>query len=267
MLGECSPEKRFRLTLCVAALLLSCITFSMADDDLPVVPVVSGIYLYEGTHEMMSEKNQGAISNSGFIVGAESVAVIDPGGSPGAGIRLRQAIRKVSDLPVEYLVLTHFHPDHVAGAMAFADVPNVIAHEKYAQAMAQRAQFYLDRFSALLPGDVSQVFRLPTRTVPEGQSVDIDLGGRVLSIEAYSLAHTDNDLTVHDQQTNTLWASDLIFAQRTPSIDGSIAGWLEVMSMLDTRYIRAELCQGTAHRRLWSELAPPQRLYLEVAER
>ena len=252
--------------LTLAALLLAGLLpyrSALADDALPVVSVANGIYLHQGVHEMMSENNLGEIGNSGFIIGDESVVVIDPGGSLEAGRLFRQAIENVTDLPINYLVLTHFHPDHVSGAMAFADVRNVIAHEKYAGALAQRAQFYLDRFPELLPGNVAQVFRLPTQTIPEGQSVDIDLGDRLLSIEAYPLAHTDNDLTVHDLQTNTLWASDLVFAQRTPALDGSLPGWLQVLSMLEERSYSL-VVPGHGSPGLWSELVPPQQLYLEL---
>lgn len=261
--GKPLNKRPFTLVLFAAALLWSRCELLMANDDLNVVPVASGIYFHQGVHEMMSIENLGSIGNSGFIVGEESVAVIDPGGSLEAGRRLRHAIEKVTDLPVEYIVLTHFHPDHVAGAMAFADAPNVIAHEKYTRALAQRAQFYLDRFSALLPGNVAQVFRLPTQIIPAGQTMDIDLGRRTLSVEAYPLAHTDNDLTVHDLQTNTLWVSDLVFAQRTPSLDGSLAGWLEVLTMLDKRdYSLVVPGHGTPAP--WSELVAPQIRYLET---
>ncbi len=265
--GERTFRWLFSIALIAPALLFNSSLRLMADEDsqedLQVVPVASGVYAQLGVHEMMSVTNLGSIGNSGFIVGAESVAVIDPGGSPEAGSRLKQAIEKVTDLPVEYLVLTHFHPDHVAGAVAFLDTPHVLAHENYARAMAQRAQFYLDRFSELLPGTVTQVFRLPTQTVPAGETINIDLGDRMLSIEAYPLAHTDNDVTVHDLQTNTLWASDLVFAQRTPSLDGSLGGWLDVMSMLEKRSYSL-IVPGHGLPASWSVLAPPQSRYLQV---
>lgn len=211
----------------------SCFQVVIAED-FPFEEIVSGIYLNQGVHEQMSLANLGAIGNSGFIVGAHSVAVIDPGGSLKAGEKMKKAIRDLTDLPINYLVLTHFHPDHVAGAMAFKDVENIIAHENYSRALAQRAQFYLDRFNELLPGSAEEVFRLPSQTVSIGTSLSIDLGERKLSLTAYPLAHTDNDVTVYDEKTNSLWASDLIFEQRTPSLDGSLNGWLDVLSGLST---------------------------------
>ena len=60
----------------------------------------------------------------------------------------------------------------------------------------------------------------------------VDLGGRVIEVTAQGPAHTDNDLSIFDRQTGTLWASDLVFMERVPALDGSLLGWLAVMEEL-----------------------------------
>lgn len=232
-----------------------------ASDNLHLSEVESGIFVFQGVSEQISAANLGAIGNSGFIVGRRAVAVIDPGGSLESGMRLKRSIEEVTNLPVEFLVLTHFHPDHVAGAMAFPDVSNVIAHEQHARAITQRAQFYIDRFAEILKGDVADIFRLPTQAVLTGESLTIDLGERTLVIEAHTVAHTDNDITVHDLDTNTLWASDLVFGQRTPALDGSLKGWLDVLSVLDERGYGLTI-PGHGSPAPWSVLLAPQEAYL-----
>ncbi|MFK8079590.1 MAG: quinoprotein relay system zinc metallohydrolase 2 [Granulosicoccus sp.] len=232
-----------------------------AADGIELSEVADGIYLYEGVHEQMSVANMGAIGNAGIIVGDRAVAVIDSGGSPEFGAIFKEAIARITDLPIDYLILTHFHPDHVAGSSAFPLTTHVVAHENHAQAMTQRAQLYLDRFDDLLQGSVQEIFRLPTTVVAAGQTLEIDLGSRTLIIEAHELAHTNNDITVHDQQTNTFWASDLLFSARTPSLDGSLRGWLDLLSELDER--RYDLVvPGHGAPAAWSDLMKPLNDYL-----
>src|SRR5258708_13251576 len=45
-------------------------------------------------------------------------------------------------------------------------------------------------------------------------------------LRAHGPAHTDNDLTILDDKTRTLWLSDLLFVDRIPVVDGSLVGWL-----------------------------------------
>jgi glyoxylase-like metal-dependent hydrolase (beta-lactamase superfamily II) len=92
----------------------------------------------------------------------------------------------------------------------------------------------------------------------------LDLGERSLELRAWPAAHTDNDLTVFDTATGTLFAGDLVFLEHIPTLDGSIRGWLAVLDALQA--IPAENVvpgHGPAAAR-WPQALEPQRRYLEA---
>jgi quinoprotein relay system zinc metallohydrolase 2 len=199
---------------------------------LPVVELAPGLYLHQGAQEDASAANGGDIANIGFVVGSERVAVIDTGGSLPVGLALRQAIRRVTELPIAYVILTHMHPDHVLGAGAFdADAPELIGHVNLADALARRGAFYFERAREDL-GEAMVGTRVVMPTSGVEDTRELDLGGRVLELRAFPTAHTNNDLSILDRRTGTLWLSDLLFVGRTPALDGSLLGWLRVMETL-----------------------------------
>lgn len=194
--------------------------------------VADGVYVHHGAHEDLAEGYRGDICNISFIVGSQGIAVIDTGGTFKVGQRFHSAIRQVSDLPIKYVINTHVHPDHIYGNAAFlADSPEFVGHIKLPDAMERRAEPYRRTHQEWLGEDFagSEIVK-PSITVED--TLVLDLGDRTLTLTAYPLAHTNTDLTVIDSKTRTLWTGDLLFVERTPSIDGDIKGWIKVTDML-----------------------------------
>ena len=200
-----------------------------------------GVYVHLGALEDWGPANGGDVANLGFVVGSRCVAVIDTGGTPAVGAALRAAVERSTPLPICYVILTHAHPDHLLGSVAFvaalrnapapAPAPVFVASARYARTLAAREPFYLNALKrdfgiALTPSDIVY----PTLKVDK--TLALDLGDRTLTLTAWPTAHTDNDLTVYDARTRTLFASDLLFVSHLPALDGSLRGWLGVMAEL-----------------------------------
>ena len=71
---------------------------------------------------------------------------------------------------------------------------------------------------------------MPTLEVRD--RLELDLGGRMVRLTAHPLAHTDNDLTLLDTASGTLFCGDLLLVGRVPALDGSVLGWLQVLDAL-----------------------------------
>jgi quinoprotein relay system zinc metallohydrolase 2 len=222
------------LLIRVACLLAAVAAAQAAAAPLRVDQVAPGVYVHIGQHKDVEEGYDGDIANIGFVIGTEAVAVIDTGGSWAVGMALKEALRAITALPIRYVINTHGHPDHAFGNAAFIGAgppPQFIGHARLAQTMASRGDAWLRNMKKQLGGAADK-----STLIPPGETVRdrlvLDLGRRQLTLTAWPGAHTDNDVTVFDAASGTLWTGDLLFIERTPAVDGDVQGWLAAIEAL-----------------------------------
>jgi quinoprotein relay system zinc metallohydrolase 2 len=268
----CERHLISRQDLLKAALALAASPFlryvpAYADDQAEVSEIAPGVFVHQGRYEIQSPENRGDMANASFVVGSESVAVIDTLGSAVAGRELRGAVRTVTNKPIRYVINTHMHPDHVFGNAAFKeDNPTFVGHHKLARGLASRANRYLAINKEMLGEQAFQGIEiiLPTLAVDGHQT--LDLGGRSLVLETQRTAHTDNDLTISDTATDTLFLGDLLFSVHVPTLDGSITGWLALLDDLSRKgAARVVPGHGPKSMELPGALEPEQRYLAAIA--
>ncbi|MBL8844853.1 MAG: quinoprotein relay system zinc metallohydrolase 2 [Hyphomicrobium zavarzinii] len=230
-----------------------------------VAEIAPGVYAHRGQIALYAPANEGDISNAGFIVGREAVAVIDTGGSARIGARLHQAIRSITPLPIRYVINTHMHPDHVFGNAAFeADQPAFVGHHKLARGLGARADRYLSINKEALGEEAFAGTKIVLPTLAISTPTVLDLGGREILLEPQKTAHTDNDLIVRDRQTGTVFLGDLLFSEHAPTLDGSILGWMAVLDTLTKEPIQRVVPGHGGPSMPWPDAAAPLRHYLQV---
>lgn len=160
----------------------------------------------------------GAGGNVGLFVGDDAVFMIDDDFAPMAP-KLRAAVAALTNRPVQFLLNTHFHFDHVGGNEAFGQAGTVIvAHDNVRRRLSgdQLIGFMGARQAA------SPRIALPVVTVPGELKLHLD--GDEIHAFHVPAAHTDGDLIVHFRRANVVHMGDVFFHGMYPFIDGSSGG-------------------------------------------
>lgn len=178
---------------------------------------------------------QRAYSNAGIVIGDDAVVVIDTLTTEESARHLLQEIRKLTTLPVTFVVNTHYHGDHVAGNKVFADTgARILAH--------RNVRMWIHTENLRMLGDnpkpeltkLIQSFVAPT--VSYTDAVDLYLGSRVVQVRSFP-GHTGSDSVVIVPDAKAVFGGDLLWKTVTPNtIDGSTKAWMQTLDALVTTY-------------------------------
>jgi glyoxylase-like metal-dependent hydrolase (beta-lactamase superfamily II) len=196
--------------------------------------------LAEGVYAVLGDTGRGSEgrSNAGFVVTRTGVVVIDALASPAQGKTLLRTIRTITPLPVQWLILTHHHPDHTFGAIVFKRAgAKVIAHpDRRTLASEDGDDAMVSAWTGVLGLREMQGFAFAdTPDVPVSRDTTVTLGGRTFVIDAPGTAHTPGDLVIWLPDARVAFAGDLLIEDGVAMVvDGSSSGLLSALDRLET---------------------------------
>lgn len=203
--------------------------------------------------------------NSGVIIGEKFIMVSDATATPAMAQDLIQRIRQVSDKPIKYVLLTHYHAVRVLGASAYVaeGATEVIAsrgtYELIVERGAEDMQSEMERFPRLFRGaDSVPGLTWPTMVIGDGQpgrqgSLTVDLGGVKVEIWHPGQGHTRGDTIAWVEDEKVLFSGDLVeYEAGVYTGDAQLEEWpatLEALRALKAEAIvpgRGEAMKGNA---------------------
>lgn len=198
------------------------------------------IFYSIGNPEIPSKENEGNTSNGGYVITSDGVVVFDALGTPSLGWALLKDIRSRTDMNVRYVVVSHYHADHIYGLQAFKDHTRaqIIAQERAAdytensETSDERAEVRLDQRKAALSPWVNDSTRIvkPDRTFKD--TLDLSLGGKHFALIFAGPAHSSSDIMMMVEPDSVLFAGDIVQNGRIPfmnSDDVNTDQWLEAL--------------------------------------
>lgn len=197
--------------------------------------LADGVYAYFPTDaEDKAPKGLPIATSGGFIVGDKGVLIIDTMLNKRLYEQVIKMVRAVTKRPILYALNTSFHGDHSYGNMYLPERTSIIQHVNTRAYILKHfkadTEFMIQNFGAgrgieeIVPssGDI---------LVPEGGSIAVDLGGKMVEVIDFGFAQTGGDLFVWEPESKVLWTGNPVIAQK-PSLTWLLDGHL--LETLDT---------------------------------
>lgn len=195
----------FSVFVLVAVFIVLCLT--PRDAAASVHKIAPDLYAYISDND--------ASANSTFLVGDQGILVVDTGLNADEGRKLLAEIRKVSPMPVRWIVNTHYHPDHRGGNSVVGPDAIIISTE-------------FTRSHTEKPAKENSVNEI---VGPKG--LVLYLGGHEVRIYHPGPAHTQGDLVVYFPDEQTIATGDLFLTNSCPAMDdGDMENWIAALDQM-----------------------------------
>ena len=190
--------------------------------------IKEGIYVYA---------QKPADSNAGIILTSEGVVLIDSGHNPPDSLAVSNAIKKLTPLPVRYLINTEPHSDHTTGHFVFSPPAMIIAHEGATESMKQA---YNPKRNEKLMADYPEMresfkgFKMITPHIEYRQKMILNVGERNFELHYLKNVHSEADTAIWLPKERVLFSAAVAGIKRFSNIrpNVQIPDMLSAMKMM-----------------------------------
>jgi glyoxylase-like metal-dependent hydrolase (beta-lactamase superfamily II) len=218
--------------------------------------------LTASAYAAISKENSGMGGNAGFIDIEDYLIIVDTTGNVNAAEDLRKAALQFTQKEPNFIVITHYHMDHLIGTSLFDKATQIMTSDRTLKNIQTEGKKRLEEFKTMDLEEMEDSLKTETdeekrkdiendlkflRTV---RSDDFFLrepnitfhGGCVIygegtsvQMQTFEKAHTDGDVIVYIPEEKVLFAGDLLFARSDPWLgSGDPEGWVSVNDELMT---------------------------------
>ena len=175
---------------------------------------ISFVKLAEGAYAYTAEGDP----NTGVVIGDDAVMVIDTQATPVMAQDVIRRIREVTDKPIKYVVLSHYHAVRVLGASAYG-AEHIIASQGTYDLIAERGEADMKSEIERFPRLFRSVESIPGLTWPNlvfKDALTVWMGKREVKILHVGRGHTKGDTIVWLPKEKILFSGDLVEYAATP---------------------------------------------------
>lgn len=219
----------------VLVYLLVLFVFSLGNE-MKLIRIKKDVYMVRGLDALPSVENRGFISNAYAVLTKEGWVVIDALSTPELSKEFIQRLQKVKKLPVRYIIVTHYHPDHYFGTKTYRDIgAKLIAHKKILEMYdSGELNSYINTIKERFPKLYDSVVVVKPDLVVDTETI-LKVGQKTFLIRAVAPAHTNNDIVIYMPEDKILFAGDLVYEKRIPFMGDAGANsknWEKVLKKL-----------------------------------
>ena len=166
---------------------------------------------------------QGSGGNIAVLTGPDGKLLVDAG-ITASRPQITEALDTLSPDPVKHLINSHWHFDHTDGNEWLHSIgAEITAHENTRKHLSITTQ--VEDWNFTFPPAPAEA--LPTKLFNSEQTLHVN--GATLSLEYYSPAHTDSDISVHFTDDDIIHVADTLWNGHFPFIDYSTGGSIDGM--------------------------------------